>query len=92
MQARIPNQARTSLLLQRVPHRHAKFLPREEEPKTYLAEDCRAYNDILHPGILESIEVYSVDGFVVGDKLTVGTPANREAGKPGHPERRDKPA
>ena len=27
-----------------------EFLPREEEkPKTFLAEDCRAHEDILHP-------------------------------------------
>jgi hypothetical protein len=31
-------------------HMGSEFLPREEEkPKTFLSEDCRAYEDILHP-------------------------------------------
>jgi hypothetical protein len=41
-------------------HMGTEFLPREkEEPKTLLAEDRRAHEDILHlPGILAVTEIF----------------------------------
>ncbi len=48
-------------------HVRTEFLPREEEkPKTLLAEDGRAHEDILHPsGILVVTEIHDLDLYAV---------------------------